>query len=209
MALVLIRPGALEDIPTIVRLGQAFIQGSAYRYLYQPTDDQVEQHVERVFALGEDGAWFVAELDGRVVGFIGLAALVHPLTDYGFAEEIVWYVEPGSRGAWQAGPLLMRAAEDWARSIGLEMLSMRAPVPATWRLLVGKASRVLLGRVGWFYQRQGFVPIETVWGKWFHGVPVARHPGSSQPAQAAGAGVDPEDSRHAAGDECAQAAGRG
>jgi GNAT superfamily N-acetyltransferase len=207
--MVVVRAGTLEDIPTIVRLSQDFLEHSPYRYLYQPSDEMVEAHVERVFGLGPDGAWFVAELDGRVVGFIGLAALVHPLTEYGFAEEIVWYVEPGSRGAWAAGPRLIQAAEDWARGLGLEMLSMRAPIPSTWRLLVGKASRVLLGRVGWFYQRHGFVPIETVWGKWFHGVPEQGHPRSAGAAQSTGAGVDREDPRHAPGERAAEAVDRG
>jgi aminoglycoside 6'-N-acetyltransferase I len=63
---------------------------------------------------------FVAEADGKVVGFIEVGLRSHAdgcdgRQPVGFVEG--WFVEPEHRGKG-AGTALMRAAEDWARSKG-------------------------------------------------------------------------------------------
>jgi aminoglycoside 6'-N-acetyltransferase I len=73
---------------------------------------------ERVSTL--PSAVFVAELDGRVVGFVETGLRSHadgcdPHWPVGYLEG--WYVAPGSR-MHGIGGALVRAAEDWARGQG-------------------------------------------------------------------------------------------
>jgi aminoglycoside 6'-N-acetyltransferase I len=68
---------------------------------------------------------FVAETDGKVVGFVEVGLRSHAdgcdaRRAVGFIEG--WYVEAGQRGVG-VGRALMQAAEDWARSQGCHELA--------------------------------------------------------------------------------------
>jgi aminoglycoside 6'-N-acetyltransferase I len=68
---------------------------------------------------------FVAEADGKVVGFIEVGLRSHAdgcdgRRPVGFIEG--WYVEPEQRGVG-VGRALMQAAEEWARAQGCRELA--------------------------------------------------------------------------------------
>lgn len=87
---------------------------------------------------------------GAVCGFLALVDVENPITGENYADEIVWWVEPGYRGALKAGPALLDAAEAWATAKGLTLIKMVAP----WG-----------SRVGRFYLRHGYRPIEIAYAK--------------------------------------------
>lgn len=68
---------------------------------------------------------FVAEAEDKVIGFIEVGLRSHAdgcdtRQPVGFVEG--WYVEPAQRGVG-VGRALMRAAEDWSRSLGCRELA--------------------------------------------------------------------------------------
>lgn len=117
-----VRPAALADLEGLVsmRIG-----------LWK--DGSVEEHRQEALALVEGRpvttlplVVFVAEAEGRLVGFVEVGLRSHadgcdPARPVGFLEG--WYVEPGfqRRGV---GRLLVERAEAWAREQGsVEMAS--------------------------------------------------------------------------------------
>lgn len=77
-------------------------------------------------------------------GMIGVLAFQHPMSGQIVSSEMFWWVEPDVRGQ---GVRLLRAAEEWARSVGSERMMMIAPDD----------------RVGEFYERVGYERVETTW----------------------------------------------
>lgn len=123
-------------------MGERFLR-IVYRDLIQP-------HEPTLRALGlhlltSDGSTvFVAEKAGEVLGMIGLMAYPHPMSGERTVAEVMWWVQPESRGC---GLRLLRAGEDWAREQGATVLQMIAPSPETERL----------------YERLGYVPVERTY----------------------------------------------
>ncbi len=88
---------------------------------------------------------FVAEDAGAIVGLIAAFPMEEPISRQTQLDELVWWVEPAYRRG-SVGPRLLRALETWARQKGIKLCKMIAPVDTT---------------VGRFYERQGYVAIET------------------------------------------------
>lgn len=151
-----LRPATPTDRDAIVAMAQHFMRFSHYgRILSAISLPGVTLLVEGVLksaALPNANTFaLVAEDDGGVFGMLGLIACPHPLSGDAYGEELCWWVEPTHRGARLVGPKMLARAEAWARERGLKFLKMVAPtnVPI----------------VGRFYERAGYVAVETAYVK--------------------------------------------
>jgi GNAT superfamily N-acetyltransferase len=146
----MIRPARDNDFNRLVTMGQRFVAESIYGRLF-PTLATSSIPVQMMVELCEEqGAIFVAEVDGRVVGMIGLVLVIdHPLTGGKVVEELAWFVEPEHRKG-RVGPLLLGAAEAWTTTNGANVLKMVAP----WGSDVGR-----------FLERRGYTAVETAYMK--------------------------------------------
>lgn len=148
---MVIRRATPTDTAEIIALSLHFTQATAYGALFQATPAGVALLTARIFALEPEAAIFLA-LDGAEATPFGLIVLVAARltgTEDAYADEIVWWVEPSHRGL-RAGPALLDAAEAWARTRGLRLIKMVAPIPSG---------------VGRFYERRGYQAIETAYAK--------------------------------------------
>lgn len=101
---------------------------SAQRTALWPDEDAQVLADEALAMLDDDGIVFVAESEGRIVGFAE-AALRHDYVNgtetspVGFLEA--WYVTPAWRGRG-VGSALVRAVEGWTREQGCSELASDA-----------------------------------------------------------------------------------
>jgi GNAT superfamily N-acetyltransferase len=110
----LIRQAVPADVPALAAL--ATLLG------YPTTADAMRERLWRI-AAREDYQTYVAERDGRVVGFAGV---MHGLTyvyDPPYARLLSLVVEPGERGKG-TGAALVAAAERWGRARGAEQMHL-------------------------------------------------------------------------------------
>ena len=139
-----IRAATADDLDAIVTMAQAFLRETPYGTQIGTNPDRL-----RVFAWDllqkDDAAIAVAESDGAVVGMIALWCFLHPFSGERIAAELVWWVNPETRGS--AGVRLLKWAEAWAKDQGAVALQMIAPTD----------------RVANFYERCGFVKIEVAY----------------------------------------------
>lgn len=152
-----IRRARVEDTAAIVGLCVHFTAATPYGALFAATPAGIASLAAYIFALEPEAAIFLAVEDGTPVGLIVLVAARLTGTEDAYADEIVWWVEPGHR-ARRAGPALLAAAEAWARGRGLRLIKMVAPIPSD---------------VGRFYERRGYLPIETAYAKHLDPAPEA------------------------------------
>jgi GNAT superfamily N-acetyltransferase len=141
-----IREATPADAPRLAELSQHFLDSTPYGQLLKPAPGMVEKVVDLVL---EQGITFVAEVDGAIVGMVGALVLPHPVTGEDYLDEVAWWVEPEHRGG-SVGPRLLRHMEGWAVTSGLHMVKMVAPAATD---------------VGDFYQRMGYMAVETAWIK--------------------------------------------
>ena len=139
----MIREATETDLPRCVEMGRHFWRASGYAAI-------IAENPAQMLAIGErlvsepNGVLFVADLDGALVGMIGMLIFPHHLSGELTAGELFWWVEPSHRGL---GVRLMRRAEVWAVAHGAVAIQMIAPV-----------ADASIGRV---YERLGYVAIET------------------------------------------------
>lgn len=145
-----IRRAVAEDTPTIVRLVGAFISSTQYRGFVKFVPEQLVLVVDLLL---EHGVIFLAERDGEALGFIAAWKQPDPYTAELIGEELAWFVDPGARGMARVGYKLLGCLEDWARQEGLAVLKMVAPADSP--------------RVGLYYTRHGYEPVETAYLKRF------------------------------------------
>ena len=127
-----LRLATLEDLPQMVRLGVIFHQSTQYAEILKVTDRAIES-LGRQLLSQPNGAILVAEtVDDGIVGMLGLATYIHPLTGECTASELFWWVAPGHRGS--LGIRLLRMAEGWARNNGAAVIQMIAPDERVCRL---------------------------------------------------------------------------
>jgi GNAT superfamily N-acetyltransferase len=143
-----IRCATRDDTAAIVAMGARFLASTPYGALLSPaaalTPEQLVPFVDLVFQVG---AVLVAEVDGVIVGMLGLSPAVHKVSGLAYGSELAWWVDPSARGAG-TGKALLEAAESWTRSQGLALLEVSAPAGS---------------EIGRFYERLGYVPVETTY----------------------------------------------
>lgn len=140
-----VRVATEADIPAIVEMGRHFIAAIYPRDLpFNP--DQIAA-TARALLQSPDGAVFVAEVTGVVVGMLAMIAFSHPLSGERIATELCWWVEPQHRGI---GLRLLRAAQTWSRTQQAAVLQMIAPSPDVAQLY----ERLGLHAVETSYQRR-------------------------------------------------------
>lgn len=137
----MIRRATLDDTGRLLEMGQRFVAETDYARLITISPVALAAAIHSILA-NPNGAVFVSGSDATLTGMIAMLAYDHPFSGERTAFEVVWWVEPEARGD---GVRLLRAAEAWAREQGITKMQMVAPN----------------GRVGEFYQRMGYAPVET------------------------------------------------
>lgn len=141
-----IREATEADVPALVTLGMAFLRESVYAAHVGENPAQAEKVAQYLLA-HPDGAVLVAEVDGTVIGMIGLMVVPHLFSGELTAGEVFYYINPDHRGS--AGLRLLKAAEQWAKDAGAVAIQMIAPT----------------ARVCVLYERLGYTAIETNYTK--------------------------------------------
>jgi GNAT superfamily N-acetyltransferase len=110
----LIRTAVLDDVPALAALAT---------YLgYPATPEDMRERLERI-AARDDYETYVAERDGRVVGFAGVMHGLSYVYDPPYARLLSLVVEPGERGRG-TGAALVAAVERWARERGAKQVHL-------------------------------------------------------------------------------------
>jgi GNAT superfamily N-acetyltransferase len=110
----LIRRAVSADVPALAAL--------ATHLGYPATPEAMGERLERI-AARDDYETYVAERDGRVVGFAGVMHGLSYVYDPPYARLLSLVVEPGERGKG-TGAALVAAAERWARGRGAEQMHL-------------------------------------------------------------------------------------
>lgn len=116
-----IRNATLADMPVIVSMSERF-----YRTLpFVDWFDFSPATVETLTAnLVSDHVMLVAEVEGRVVGMVGLVVIPFIFnTEHRSAHEIVWWVDPEHQGNG-TGKALLAAIEPACKEFGAEAIYM-------------------------------------------------------------------------------------
>lgn len=137
----MIRAATPDDIPFVVRMGVRHLRSGGYDGTIEPDPAAIADLAHSLIG-SERGLLLVSEENESVSGMIGMIAAPHPYSGALIAMEMFWYVAPEARGA---GVRLMRAAEEWAKSLGLSHILMAAPDE----------------KVAHFLERSGYRRVET------------------------------------------------
>ena len=137
----MIRTATVNDIPALVDMGRRFLQESSYGAIMPFEPDSLASTFKNLI-LHDDGLLLVSG-DENVTGMIGMHVFKHPLSGKKMAAENFWWMNPESRGGRDALRLL-RDAESWVMSQGVEWMHMIAPS----------------AKVAEFYERLGYSPLE-------------------------------------------------
>jgi GNAT superfamily N-acetyltransferase len=111
---VAIRTATPADTPALAEL--------ATHLGYPTSEPEMAARFARIFGR-DDHETFVAERDGRVVGFAGVMHGLSYAYDSPYARLLALVVEPGERGRG-TGAMLVREAERWAREQGSDSLHL-------------------------------------------------------------------------------------
>ncbi len=141
-----------KDLDAGVLMGEMFFLASGYDGLTE-FDQDTTRGVLASFINAPDKTILVAELDGFVVGAVGLITyqLWFNAKDSA-AQELFWWVHPESRPSG-AGTLLLDAAETWSKYVGAKILFM------------GTLEASNPERIGAMYTRRGYKPFEHLYAK--------------------------------------------
>lgn len=139
------REATLADVPSLVEMGQRFVEESPYKRFVGENQEQMRALVEQVVAL-PNGRVLVAEEAGTLVGMIAVIAKEHFITGEIIGGELVWWVNPEQRPRG-VGIQLLKMAEQAARDLGAKHMQMIAPDE----------------RVGNLYKRRGYELVEVTY----------------------------------------------
>lgn len=128
---MLIRPAREDDLPDIVRMAQAFVEGTSYQQVLTVQPVLVGKLAQTLIQNPDALALIAEDEDGARVGMLGMITIPHPLSGERLAMEVVWWVDEHARGG---GVKLMKAAEAWARAQGCAAIQMIAPSPRVAKL---------------------------------------------------------------------------
>lgn len=138
----MIRRATLDDRDRLMQMAQRFVAETPYAGLITIDLDRLAASVGGL--LENPSGCVLVSGDATLTGMIAMLAYDHPFSGERTAFEVVWWIEPEARGSGD-GVRLLRSAEAWARDGGITKMQMVAPDP----------------RVGEFYQRMGYAPVET------------------------------------------------
>lgn len=141
-----LRSATVEDADDIFALAQRFAAGTDYGALVTPNRDAITRLLHWLL---KDGAVFVGEVDGHLVGMLALAIITNPMSGELQGEELAWWVDPAHRKT-TLGPRLLHAAELFCATQGITVLRMVAPTGSG---------------VGDHYRKRGYIPVETSYFK--------------------------------------------
>lgn len=139
--MITIRRATTADVEQLLDMGEAFIAATAYKAFVTANRGRMGDVIAGVLARA-DGAVFVSARGDRLSGMIGGLIYAHPFSGEPTAFEMFWWTSPDDR---RSGVRLLRALERWAREQGATHMQMVAPD----------------ARVGAFYERVGYTPVET------------------------------------------------
>lgn len=117
----MIRKATHDDVPRIVEMSRRFYATTSYAAMVPMADGDVEDIAAMLI---DTGVMLVAEVDGQVVGMVGLAVM--PFTfnrSARIAAEVVWWVEPEAQGAG-VGQALLAAVEPACVAAGVHCIQM-------------------------------------------------------------------------------------
>ncbi len=117
----MIRRATEADIPAVIEMSRSFYATTAYAALTPMCEKAVSATAGMLI---DSGVLLVAEVDGDLVGMVGLAVM--PFTfdhDVTIAAEVVWWVEPDAQGAG-IGLALLEAVEPACREAGADAIQM-------------------------------------------------------------------------------------
>lgn len=131
MATAKIRPATLRDIGPMVNMGMNFHAASRYAKLINANRKTIEKTLMAMLC-ADSHQIMVADIDGTLVGMLGLCTYPHPVSGEFTAAELFWWVEPEHRGT--NGLRLLKKAESWAIRQGVTTLQMIAPTTEVEKL---------------------------------------------------------------------------
>jgi len=117
---MMIRPANFVDIPSLQALAAEMHAASIYAERCTPNINQFGAMC-RQWIMGHNGkrpvsCVYVAEQDGKIVGFIvGMLDVLYHFTDKFYATDVFTYVKPDA--ARRSGVDLIKAFIDWAKPI--------------------------------------------------------------------------------------------
>jgi GNAT superfamily N-acetyltransferase len=119
----MIRRANNEDASAIVEMSKKFYVHTSYYNL-----SKIEMNVDDVSALARhlitSGLMHVAELDGKVVGMIGVILVPFMFNaDHVHAGEVIWWVDPEAQSAG-IGKALLASIEGPAKAAGATHIQM-------------------------------------------------------------------------------------
>lgn len=139
------------DDSDVYRMAERFLETSAYKGQLFLNREHLAIVVEW---LRSQQLLLVAYVDGGLehdlIGMVGMALTISPLTGESIATECVWWVDEEYRGS-RAAVLLWDGAEAWAFQKDVAAIQMIEPGAAP--------------AVGSMYHRRGYSLLETVWQK--------------------------------------------
>lgn len=141
------RQAELSDVPRLQAMFTQFVATTQYRKYVGNDPAYASQQIARLVEM-DDGAVFVSECDGSVVGMLGLLVFAHPWSGARVGTEAFWWLDPLHRGY---GVYLLRRGLRWLKERGAESLTMMAPVDKP--------------RVAEIYERLGFERVEVIYQK--------------------------------------------
>lgn len=145
----MIRPATAADLSAIVEMSRLFYPTTHYA---DWCDMDVETVTNLAAGLISDHVMHVAEKDGRIVGMIGLfiSPFMFNRNSVG-AYEVVWWLDPESRGGHLAASLLQSVEEPCRRkgATRVLMLHMANSPP----------------QAGALYERMGYALAESSYSK--------------------------------------------
>jgi len=141
----MIRNAEVKDIPQVLDIVHEFYDESKFaKYFNVGWDDKDMFIFLRDLIMSEDGAFMLAEKDGKAIGFVfGAVREWYAKKDDLIAVEFGWYVCPEHRGGITGKELLV-AFENWGIDKGANSVESGTVVPVKPRM-VGR----LLGTLGY------------------------------------------------------------
>lgn len=117
----MIRPATAADIPAIVEMSRLFYATTSYCTWAEFDADTVHALATN---LAENHVMLVAEVDGAVVGMVGLFVAPFMFNKHRTgAYEVVWWVNPDAQGAG-VGKALLAAIEPACAERGVDAIQM-------------------------------------------------------------------------------------